>query len=166
MPIDGKPRRSRHALHTVESLRERVSVDKKTGCWNWKMSLNSHGYGQARHGDVSMTAHRLMFILANPNVSIGSGWICHHCDNRACLNPEHLYLGTPASNQDDRVRRKPNSFSGGKKGEEHQDAKLTERAVRAIRKSPLGYRKLAAIYGVDRTTIKLAKRRITWKHIK
>lgn len=166
-PLHGRHRRKEGAAHTVDTLADLSELDRETECWNWTMSVNTHGYGQARHEGKSYAAHRLMFILSNPGVDITGKTICHHCDNRSCINPGHLYAGTPKDNMDDMRNRGRAKYPGGAKGEKHRDAKLTEESVREIRSKSesKGYRKLAKEYGVDRTTIKLVVRRLTWKHV-
>jgi hypothetical protein len=131
-------------------------------------SVNTHGYGQVQHGGKYFGAHRLMYALWHPRRNISGKFICHECDNRRCVNPAHLYCGTPKSNMQDMIERGRQNFPGGPSGEKHRDAKLTEERVREIRKRNAageGYRKLAAIYGVDRSTIKYVVKRITWKHV-
>ncbi len=163
--------RWRHEPHTIETMRQRAEVDPVSGCWNWVLSLNTHGYGQTTHNGARWGTHRLMFSLANPSVDIDGKTICHHCDNRACINPKQLYAGSPLSNMRDMIARGRARFTGNPNiGELHKDAKLTAAHVRKIRRlhaaGGLGYRKLANIFGVDRTTIKLVVRRMSWKHIK
>jgi len=167
MPIDGSPRRPRRFAHTVESLKGKTKLHTSTGCWEWQLSLSSHGYGQPSHKGKVYGAHRLMFMLSNPDISIAGKTICHHCDNRKCINPAHLYAGTPLSNMRDMIARgraKPT----GHPGETHPSAKLTAERVRIIRlmlKDGFGYRSLAKIFRVDRTTIRgIAKGRY-WKTI-
>lgn len=162
---DGNQRRSRREAFTVEELSKCSVVDSVTGCWNWTLSLNIHGYGQATHKAVHWGAHRLMFHLLHPSMNLKGKSICHHCDNRRCINPEHLYAGTPLSNMRDMINRGRQKFTGCP-GERHPSAKLTEEQVREIRKRNAageGYRKLATIYGIDRTGIQDIVKRRTWK---
>lgn len=74
------------------------------GCWEWKGALNPSGYGQLTHKGVHQTAHR--FAFANLVEPIRSGcWVLHHCDNSSCVNPSHLYQGSPADNRADALSR-------------------------------------------------------------
>lgn len=89
-----------------------VQIDSNE-CWNWT-GATSRGYGQLTHKGKHMTAHRFSFEnLVEP---IRSGmWVLHHCDNRLCVNPAHLYQGTPINNRADMLNRKRWSHPWGKR---------------------------------------------------
>jgi hypothetical protein len=120
------------------------------GCWNWKASAGSHGYGQTFDGKVT-TAHRFSWKLAHGKYP--DGWVLHRCNNRLCVNPDHLYEGGHMENMDDMAR-----------GCYHSKRKLTNEQARAIRESPLPQRTLAAVYGVTQAAISLVKRGITYRY--
>lgn len=84
-------------------------VDKKSDdeCWNWKASTNGHGYGQICDGFCGVvSAHRLSWQIHFGDIPIGK-FILHKCDNRLCVNPNHLYVGTQSDNMYDKVLRSP-----------------------------------------------------------
>jgi hypothetical protein len=78
-------------------------VDLKTGCWNWTGGKNSYGYGYLYYKQISMRVARLSaYLYLNFDLK-SENFICHKCNNKACFNPEHLYVGTNSTNQYDTV---------------------------------------------------------------
>lgn len=75
------------------------------GCWEWQATKRGDGYGAfsfGRHSD--WYAHRASWLLWNGPIPPGT-WVLHHCDNKACIRPDHLYLGDGSRNARDRVER-------------------------------------------------------------
>lgn len=138
------------------------------GCWEWQKSVNPQtGYGQimdCHDGKcVLRTVHRLAYEIFNGKIPEGL-FVLHHCDNRRCFNPEHLFIGTQQDNMNDmktkgRERKNPN------KGEKHHQAKLTESEVIAIRQSKETYSELAKKYSVSISHICSIRKRRSWRHI-
>lgn len=153
----------------VERFWEKVRTGRGRSCWLWQACLNHSGYGMIRNGPRGMSlAHRLSWAIhfGDP----GSNQVLHRCDNRECVNPAHLYLGTNADNMRDKVERGRSSYPRpDRQGQKHPLAKLTDRQVRAIRRRARGRRgegrDLASEFGVSRATICNILKRKSWQSV-
>lgn len=135
-------------------------------CWEWQASLTPKGYGQIARGRgrSPAAAHRVAWELTNGPIP-GGQVLCHKCDNTKCCNPNHLFIGTQKDNMADAARKGRISRAHQLKGEDHNQAKLTEDDVRAIRASDKSQKELAREYGVAKGTISFIVNRQTWKHV-
>ena len=146
----------------VESKIERIP---ECGCWIWTGTIDKDGYGRiyvGRNGRrrLRMSAHRFFYeLFFRGKVPIGR-CILHHCDTPSCVNPYHLYLGTPRDNANDQIKR-------GRVlcGERNPRAKLTEQQVVSIRKDTRTQCKIAEEYGVNQSKISDIKLSKTWKNV-
>jgi hypothetical protein len=83
---------------------ENYSPEPNTGCWLWLGRLSKKGYAEIFVDGKRRNACRVAYAEWVSTIPEGK-MICHHCDNPACVNPDHLYAGTAQSNHDDMVRR-------------------------------------------------------------
>jgi len=134
----------------------KVNVGEADECWEWLAGKSDTGYGKLRAHHKMWSAHRMAWTLTYGSIPKGL-CVLHHCDNRGCCNPYHLFLGTRADNMAD----------AAKKGRMAQ--KLTKEDVLDIRKwfaeGDWTQRDLADAFDVDKSTISAILRRKKWKHI-
>jgi len=94
-------KRGSSLAHRVESLRETAGEGE---CWEWQGTIHHSGYGHMQVDGVQKSAHIWAYIVANGPVPPGQ-MVLHSCDNRRCVNPNHLRLGSHQDNMDDKVER-------------------------------------------------------------
>lgn len=134
-------------------------VQRSDGCWIYPR-LMWRGYGRAFYQGKTWRAHRLAYTLAIGPIPVGK-IVCHRCDNRACVRPDHLFIGSVRDNHHDCMGKGRNS-----RGAIHGSAKLTMADVLAIQQSQERTEALAQYYGVDRTTIARARYGRSWSAIR
>lgn len=151
-----------------------IMPEPTSGCWLWLGATNgSSGYGLISVGKRKSMAHRVVFQQHCGPVP-DDVLVCHRCDNPACVNPQHLFSGTPHDNMQDKVRKGRQSAGERhatimkavvQRGEGHCRAKLTEEQVRKIRTSSLNNSELARQMGVSGVMVSLIRRGRFWKHV-
>lgn len=154
----------RRAPREVIVARFWANLTKSDGCWTWTGPLSPYGYALLRTGGrgAYVLGHRLSYELHHGPIPAGT-FVCHRCDVRACVNPDHLFLGTGEDNRRDMVEKGRNA-----RGERAGGAKLTE-ATAADAIAALGSgehpRSVAARLGVSRAAIYSILRGENWRHL-
>lgn len=138
-------------------------------CWLWTGCATSKGYGSIGLGPPSPrnsceSTHVVSWKIAHPGKEIPPGMVVRHaCDERRCVNPEHLSLGTPLDNSRDAIERGRTAA-----GEENGRAILTEADVIEMRRlhgTGVSFTVLAEKHGINFATVSQAIRGVTWKRI-
>lgn len=136
-------------------------------CWPWLSTTDKDGYGSVsahtpEGKPTRWRAHRMSFELHFGPIPAGHS-VCHKCDNPSCVNPAHLFSGTPKHNTHDMLRKRRHQY-----GERHHGSKLTTEDVKAIRRlraageSPYA---LAERFGVSYYTVHRIASRRGWTHV-
>jgi hypothetical protein len=137
----------------------KVNVAGPDECWEWQAGRFSTGYGQFYFDGQSRGAHRVAYLLEVGEIENGMS-VCHSCDNPLCVNPLHLWLGTPKENSQDMASKNRQRNQGYERA---TNVKLTWQAVRQIRSSSKRQKDLAVEFGVSQSSISLIQRNEVWK---
>lgn len=147
-------------LSVAEKFKFLVEPVTESGCWLWLGAIEPQGYAVVNGvNNKRIKMHRYSYQQYKGEIPEGM-CICHTCDVRSCVNPDHLFLGSWNDNIQDKVLKKRHAH-----GVTHARAKLTEKDVLDIRAANQGYKTLAKMYDVDSTTIRDIKLKRTWAHI-
>jgi HNH endonuclease len=147
-----------------ERFEEKFIPEPNSGCWIWTASINRLGYGTVAHKGKIWKAHRVSWDLYTGVIPEGMS-VLHKCDNRLCVNPDHLFLGDQTDNMRDMVA-KGRGKTPSLRGEKNPMSKLTAASVSEIRlrvKSGATQKSLCPVYGVAPMTISRVVRGETWK---
>jgi hypothetical protein len=106
-----------------------AKVEKSDGCWEWTSAKSRAGYGVFRLGGKTVYAHRLSMFIAGTPIPNGLHG-CHHCDNRSCVRPDHIFSGTDRDNHNDMVAKGRGALPPVNHGERHPQCRYSDDFVR------------------------------------
>lgn len=146
----------------IQRFWNRVDKGPKRDCWEWKAGRDGHGYGMYNLNGRVRHAHVVAWVITFGEVP-KRVCVCHHCDNRGCCNPSHLFLGTNRQNAEDMANKGRSAH-----GERHAMHKLTKEQVNTIRElyasGGITQRRIAGMFNIDRSNVGYIVNHKTWTH--
>lgn len=145
-----------------------VWPEPNSGCWLWGGSCDHRGYAQIRvTGKVLRYASHVSLEMAGRPVPAGH-YACHHCDNPACVNPDHLFVGTPKDNAQDMIRKGRHSPPPVRAGASNPRAVISETEaveIKAQLAAGMAARGIARARNLPRGIVHAIKQGKTWRHV-
>lgn len=145
----------RKSVSLEDRFWEKVDKNAPNGCWEWTAGKFATGYGAFSYKGKPVKAHRLSAEMAG--LILNDLYVCHICDNRLCVNPKHLFLGTHLDNVRDMYSKKRNN--------KYKERTLSENQVKAIRNDTRPIKDIASGYGVSFNVVREIKRYRTYKDV-
>ena len=159
-------------MNVQEYLKSKIIIDKNS-CWLWKgyvKKINAKrqsGYALAWHNGKNRMAHRLSYTAFKGRIPDGL-CVCHHCDVKHCINPDHLFLGTQKDNIQDMFKKGRQPNPAIIQGEKNSQAKLTEKDIYAIfylRKKNQTGQQIADIFNISKMQVSRILNKQRWKYL-
>lgn len=147
--------------HASERLARNSIAEPNSGCVLWTGSFSKKGYGHIKVDGKCQLAHRVAWEIKNGPVPSGL-CVCHKCDTPACINVDHLFIGTNDENMADRSRK---GRQARLIGERNPRAVLSAADVLAIRRSSESNSSLGRRFGVTPQAIRLARIGANWSFL-
>ena len=155
-----------HKIALEDRFWAKVDKGGPDECWEWTAGKSSEGYGRISIGNReagNVFAHRLSWKLHNGNIPAGI-YVLHRCDNPSCVNPRHLFLGTPADNMADMVAKERSAA-----GEKNSQSVLTDQIVLAMRElfdaGDTSTAEAGRRFGISYRAAWKIIRRVSWSHL-
>ena len=154
------PAGAKCGANVKRSIKERFLTKvlvRDNGCHEWTGCLMPNGYGQFHKDGKTAYAHRIAYELAYGPTDLH---VLHKCDNRKCVNPEHLFSGTFEENMADMVSKNRQAH-----GDKNGRRKLSSDEVRAIRSEIGSQREIAVKYGVTTSLVSMIRSGRIWRYV-
>lgn len=146
----------------VSRFWSKVARLEPNDCWEWQGKIQRDGYGKFSVGKKSVVSHRFSYTLSNGHIPSGL-LVCHSCDNRKCVNPSHLWLGTMSDNMQDASRKGRMDYSG----ERNSQATITLDDARVIKRRRLSGEQLKDVakdFGISIQQVNAIAKGRSWKN--
>lgn len=141
----------------VKKFHSKFKINPLTDCWDWCGNIASNGYGRIIYQYKQYSTHRLSWEIHNGKIPEGM-FVCHHCDNKKCVNPNHLFIGTCKDNVQDYITKF--DHIGNKKLSQHEVLEIIR-----LRKEGKSERRLSKIFKISRSSIRNILHGKSWKKI-
>lgn len=138
------------------------NVEKKESCWEWNGNILKNGYGTISVNDKSTYVHRLSYLIHKGEIPKGL-LVCHTCDNRKCVNPEHFFLGNHKENFAGMINK--DRHCRGKRSPNHKLNDEDIFKIRSLREEGKTYLEISKLFNVRPGSIRKIALRLSWKHI-
>lgn len=142
---------------------EKYFIENGNNCWVWKGGT-TNGYGSFHTNGMYISAHRFSWFITNGEIPEGF-LVCHHCDNPPCVNPKHLFLGTPKDNVQDKMKK---GRHNPPQGERQWKSKITSNQVKKIRNlydsGKYTQQELGTLFSIGQSNISYIVNK-TWQHV-
>lgn len=149
-------------MNLIHRRFKKYYTESSSGCWNWTASIQNSGYGKFRVGDKMMSSHRVSYLIYKGEIPENMN-VCHKCDNKLCVNPDHLFLGSQADNIRDKIKKGRQT-----NGEKAWNAKLTKTQVKVIReahKNGFQMKQIRDYFKISWTSISNIINKKRWGHV-
>jgi len=153
---------AKRKANDVQRFHSGYRVDAASGCWEWQTNIQSNGYGHAKFDGKARLVHRVSYEMHKGPIPHGA-YVLHSCDNRRCVNPLHLFLGTAMDNRLDMQAKRRHAH-----GARVNTAKLSEAQVLeiyALSDAGIGSRLIAKRYGISTSMAWNIKSGKSWTHL-
>lgn len=156
--VDGPPKSLPRSEVLIPGVIDRFnrSVAKGDGCWNWTGEISTKGYGNFHLRYQRIAAHIVSYLIHVGDYD-RSKHICHACDNRSCVRPDHLFVGTNKENMIDCIRKGRHSNAILKA----QDAL----EIRRLKQQGCSDKDIAQRFHVSKDAVRHVVHKRTWAHV-
>lgn len=156
---------SRKCQRDYQSPRKRFERNfvKSQKCWNWTGRISEFGYGQFFMEGKLEQAHRASYKIHKGSIPKGL-CVCHTCDNRKCVNPKHLWIGTMNDNVQDMIKKGRMYERNGEKNPASKLSQIDVNTIRQLYKTGIySHRSLANKFRVNKSTVgRIIRKQIWW----
>lgn len=145
--------------NTLADVLQFAKHNDATGCLEWTGTLWKTGYGRFQMANKSHKAHRVAYELAKGAIE-GAACVLHRCDNRKCINVDHLFIGTRKDNNLDKTAKGRQT-----KGVDVNTAKINDETVRRIREDVRDANSIAEDIGLSFGHVNKIRHGRAWTHV-